>query len=325
MCPDMFLKNNQIKNFPISFFSVVMGLSGLTISLQKAISIFGLSPIIPLIFLYLSVAIFVILSLIYLLKILLSYHEFVTEFNHPVKINFFPTFSISLILLSIAFLSFNFVEIYRYFWYIGTVINFIFTLIIINTWMHRDWFNINHMNPSWFIPAVGNILVPVSGVSHFNQELSWFFFSFGMFFWIILLAIFLYRIFFHEALIEKLTPTLFIMIAPPAIGFISYFKLSGVINDFSRILYYFAIFLTILMFTQIRIHSQIKYYLSWWAYSFPLAAVSIASALMYYETKILIYQYLFVILLLILIYIIAMLFYKTWLEIINKKICIEEN
>jgi tellurite resistance protein len=300
-----------------------MGLSGLTIVLQKAVDIFNISKIIPLYVLYLSVVVFCVIAFFYLLKILLSRHEVIVEFNHPVKINFFPTFSISLLLLSVAFLPVS-LDISRYFWYSGTILHFIITLLIIGAWMHHDKFKITHMNPSWFIPAVGNILIPVAGVTHTHSELSWFFFSFGLFFWIILLTIFFYRIFFHEAIIEKLIPTLFILIAPPAVGFISYFKLTGEINDFSRILYYFAIFLTILMATQLKIHSKIKYYLSWWAYSFPLAAISIATALMYNETKIIVYKYIFLVFLTSLALLVLLLLFKTISAIINQKICVEE-
>jgi len=314
---------HQIKNFPVSFFSIIMGLSGLTIVLQKAVDIFNIPKIVPLYVLYFSVIIFFVITIFYLLKILLSRHEVITEFNNPVKINFFPTFSISLLLLSIAFLPVN-IKASGYLWYSGMILHFIITLLIIGVWMHHDKFKITHMNPSWFIPAVGNILVPVAGVTHLNPELSWFFFSFGLFFWIILLTIFFYRIFFHEALVEKLIPTLFILIAPPAVGFISYFKLTGEINDFSRILYYFAIFLTILMTIQLKLHSKIKYYLSWWAYSFPLAAISIASALMYHETQLIIYKYIFLILLVSLISVIVLLLFKTAIAILNRQICIEE-
>jgi tellurite resistance protein len=316
-------KTSRIKNFPVSFFSVVMGLAGLAIALQKAVDIFNIPKVIPLYALYFSVVVFCVIALFYLLKILLSRHEVIAEFNHPVKINFFPTFSISLLLLSVAFLPVS-LDISRYFWYSGTILHFIITLLIIGTWMHHDKFKITHMNPSWFIPAVGNILIPVAGVTHAHSELSWFFFSFGLFFWIILLTIFFYRIFFHEALTEKLIPTLFILIAPPAVGFISYFKLAGEINDFSRILYYFAAFLTVLMATQLKIHSKIKYYLSWWAYSFPLAAISIATALMYHETKIIVYKYIFLVLLTSLALLVLLLLFKTISAIINRQICVEE-
>lgn len=316
-------KQCRIKNLPISFFSIAMGLSGLTIATQKAVEIFGISKIYSTSLLFFTLIIFLIISSLYLLKILFWRQKVEAEFNNPIAINFFPTFTISLLLLSIAFLSIN-LEISKYLWYSGTILHFLITLTIIGTWMHHDKFKIGHLNPSWFIPAVGNIIVPVAGVTHFHPELSWFFFSVGLFLWIILITIFFYRIFFHEYLTEKLTPTLFILIAPPSVGFISYFKLTGEINDFSKLLYYFALFLTILMFTQIKVHQRIKFYLSWWAYSFPLAAITIATAVMYHELKLDMFKYLFLVLLIIVSLLLLFLIMRTIYAITKKGICVEE-
>jgi tellurite resistance protein len=315
---------NRIKNFPISFFSVVMGLTGLTITAQKAIGILHISETVSNLLLLTSIIVFLIIAILYLVKVLLYFDEVKKEFNHTVKINFFPTVSISLLLISIALLTVNLI-LSSYLWWAGTILHFIFSLLIISTWMHHNKFNINHMNPSWFIPAVGNILVPIAGVTHFNSELSWFFFSFGLLFWIVLLVIFFYRIFFHEPLTEKMLPTLFILIAPPAVGFISYFKLSGSISEFSKILYYSALFFVFLLLSQVSIFKKVKnFYLSWWAYLFPLDAFSIATALMYLESKIIVYKYLFVALFILLFTITTFLIIHTIKEIKYKNICIEE-
>jgi tellurite resistance protein len=245
--------------------------------------------------------------------------------NHPIKINFLPTFSIGLLLFSVAFLSVD-LFVSSCFWWLGMIFHFIFRLVIIGAWMHHDKFHVDYMNPSWFIPAVGNILVPVAGVAHFNPELSWFFFSFGLFFWIVLSVIFFNRIFFHQPIAEKMLPTLFILIAPPAVAFISYFKLVGVIDSFSKIFYYLAVFFTSLLFSQIFIFKKIKrFYLSWWAYSFPLAAISIATVLMYNESGVIFYEKMFLILLLFLFSLIVLLFIKTLKAIFRGVICVEEN
>ena len=316
-------KDFRLKNFPISFFSIVMGLSGFTISLQKGVELINLNKLFSDIFIYLTVSVFVVLIIIYLQKII-KYPKIVKEeFYHPIKINFFPTFSISLLLLSIAFLPISLL-ISKYLWLTGTILHLFFSLKIISTWIQHKKFKITHMNPSWFIPAVGNMLVPISGMIHAAPEISWFFFSVGLFFWIILLIIFFNRIFFHEPLSEKLLPTLFILIAPPAVGFISYFKLTGEIDSFSKILFNFALFTTLLMFFQIKMFKNIKYYLSWWAYLFPLASMSIACTLMHEESNLIIYKYIYLILLAILSGLMLLLSYRTIRCILRKKICIEE-
>jgi len=100
---------SRLQNFPVSWFSTVMGLAGLTIALLPHYP--GLSQIV---------------------------------------------------------------------WTAGTVLHFGFTLYVLSVWIHHTHFEINHMNPAWFIPIVGNILVPIAGVHHASAEISWFFFSIGL-------------------------------------------------------------------------------------------------------------------------------------------------
>lgn len=176
------------------------------------------------------------------------------------------------------------------------------------------------INPS----LVGSLVVPVAGVAHFSHEVLWFFFSLGLMFWIILLVIFFNRIIFHNPLPNKLLPTLFILIAPPAIGFVSYVKLTGEVNEFAKILYYFALFLRVLLFSQYKMFKKIEFFLSWWAYSFPLSAISIASILMYHKTGIVEFKFIGLFLFALLFGLILYLLFKTFKSISNKEICVEE-
>gem|GEM_PF-3239611 len=83
---------------------------------------------------------------------------------------------------------------------------------------------------------------------------------------------------------EKLRPTMFILIAPAAITNISYIKINGNLDNFSEIMYYFAFFMLILLISQYKVFIKTRFYLSWWAYSFPISAIIIASILMYKTT-----------------------------------------
>ena len=89
---------------------------------------------------------------------------------------------------------------------------------------------------------------------------------------------------------DKFIPTLFILIAPPAVGFIAYMKLAGELDAFARILYFAGLFLTMLMLIQVKRFAKLQFFLSWWAYSFPLVAITIASFYMHELTHKLAYQ-----------------------------------
>ena len=317
------LNKKRLEFFPISYFSIILGLSGFTIALQKIEHFMKFKIILSNYFLFLTVFIYLLITVIYLLKSVRFPQEVKKEWNNPIKLNFFPTFSISLLLLSIALLEVNLL-LSKILWFSGTFLHFIFTLTILNIWIYHKKFEIHQINPAWFIPIVGTMLIPVAGSQHFYMEVSWFFFSSGIFFWLMLFTIIFYRMIFHHPIIEKLIPTLFILIAPPAIGFISYSKLNGSLDNFGILLYYFALFITILLFTQIKTFSKIRFFLSWWAYSFPISSITIASVLMFHKTHKLFFKYLAFSLFLILTSVIIVLVYRTISAIFKKEICLEE-
>ena len=312
--------SNRLEHFPISFFAMVMGLSGLTIAWEKAQNVFhwemGITP--PLF--TLSALVFVVLTVLYGVKLMRYREAVLQELRHPIKLNFFPAISISLLLLSIAVLPMS-RAVSEPLWLLGTALHLLFTLYVVSVWIHHEHFEIHHLNPAWFIPVVGNVLVPVAGMPLGYVELSWFFFSIGLLFWVLLLTVIFYRILFHHPIDEKLMPTLFILIAPPAVGFIAYFKLTGELDNFARILYFSGLFLTLLLFTQLRRFARLKFFLSWWAYSFPVAAITIATLLKHEHTGTAFYLYAGLFLLLLLTAIVVLLLVRTAMAVRKRGIC----
>lgn len=278
------LPDVRLRHFPVSWFSVVMGLAGFTVAVGKAEKAWGLAVPISSLLLALTALVALVLALLYGLKWLRHPVDARAEWRHPVKLAFVPTASIALLLLSVATLH-SAPEVSRALWGVGAAAHLALTLMVMSSWIHHEHYQIQHLNPAWFIPVVGNILVPIAGVQHAPVELSWFFWSIGIFFWPVLTAILLHRLIFNGSLPERLMPTLFIFIAPPAVGFIAYVQLTGGVDHFARILYSLAGFFTLLLFTQWRVFSRLKFFLSWWAYSFPLAAMTIASFVMAERTQ----------------------------------------
>ncbi len=316
-------QESRLQHFPVAFFAMVMGLSGLTLAWEKAHSLLHMPALVSKVLMLLTVGIFLVLAGLFLVKLVRYPAAIKKDLGHPIKLSFFPTISISMILLSICTLH-DYKAISFGLWAVGSAAHLFFTLYVIQIWMHHEHFEIHHSNPAWFIPIVGNILVPIAGVAHGFVEVSTFFFSIGLLFWTVLLAIIFNRIIFHQPLPGKLLPTLFILIAPPAIGFISYVKLNGDLDIFARVLYYSALFLTLLLFTQIPRFTKIKFFLSWWAYSFPMAAITIATILMYQKTGLVWFKMMGFGLLGIVTLLITFLLYKTVIAISNKGICVDE-
>ncbi len=268
------MEKQWLRNFPVSLFVSVMGITGLSIAYQNYAHFFPLAQNIGMVLLTIAFLLFFSLLIVYISKILTHKHAVLAEFNHPVTANFFPVISISLLLLAIG--SFDINQIFsRALWLVGSSLHLMLSLILMSRWITQKY-DITNANPTWFIPIVGNILVPIVGVEFFDKEISWFFFSIGLFFWLVMFQIVFYRLVFHDQLVKKLVPTLAILMAPPAVGFCSYVKLTGSFDMFARIMLYLALFLVLLLLSLARQFFQLRFVVSWWAYTFPLCAVTIA-------------------------------------------------
>jgi tellurite resistance protein len=312
----------RLKNFPVSWFSVIMGMAGFTIAWAKTEQLFSLGIEISPWLLGLTVVLALLIAAVYLAKLARHPGEVAAEVQHPVKLAFVPTISISLILLSIATLHAA-PQASFWLWSIGTVLHLALTLYVLSSWTQHDKYEIQHLNPAWFIPVVGNILVPIAGVHHAPAIVSWFFFSTGLFFWPVLTAILFNRLIFHATLPVRMVPTLFIFIAPPAVGFISYLNLVGGVDAFAMILYCVGLFFTLLLATQIAYFSKVPFFLSWWAYSFPLAAITIATLAMAEQSGWAGFATLGAVLLAVLSLVIAGLLARTLLAVYRREICVE--
>ena len=275
----MELSKRTLQFMPIQLFAIIMGLSGFAIMFAKAYHILGMPYWIYTTILFIDTALFLVIFTAYMFKIVLYTQEVKKEFYHPVKSSFMAAISISFLLLSIAFYDYA-PTLSILLWCIGTPLQLVFTLIIIRYWIHND-LKVVHSNPAWFIPIVGNVLVPIIGVEAAPMYISLFFFSLGIFFWIVLFTITMNRIVFHHQLAKKFIPTFFIFIAPPAVGFVSYFRITnGSIDMFSMFLYFIALFTLLLLLFMIKMYDVKEFFISWWAYTFPLAAITIATLML---------------------------------------------
>ena len=271
--------SSRLSEFPVSFFSTVMGLSGLTIVVHRVSIQLGGGEIIATGLFWLSLTVFLLLAGFYLTKIGRHFEAVAAEWHHPVRISFFPTITIGLILLGTAAQPID-PLLARLLWGLGAAGHLLLTLAVMASWLSRTHYEIAHFNPAWFIPVVGNILVPIAGIHFAPADLSWFFFAIGLLFWIVLMTIGFYRLIFHPPLPGKLVPTLFILLAPPSAGFLAWVAITGGLDSLARLLYFGAVFLFLLLLTQIRTFARQHFALSWWAYSFPLAAFAAATLTM---------------------------------------------
>lgn len=263
-----------LAHVPITVFASVMGVAGLGLAWRKAADILGLPAMVGEALLALGGVLFVLSLATYALKLARFPAACLAEFNHPIRSSFFAAISIGVLLLATG-LHPHAPAAAEAMWMAGAMVQLAITVRVFARWIiHRQ--EIAHANPAWFIPIVGNIIVPILGVRIGQTDVSWFFFSVGIALWLPMLAIVLNRVIFHDDLPPRLVPTLFILVPPPAIGYLAYTGLVGGGDAFSTILINLALFITLILLVMAPRFARLPFAVSWWAFTFPLDAAALA-------------------------------------------------
>lgn len=273
---DADLPADRLSEFPIAFFAIIMGMAGLTLACHAMEQATGTGAVLSGLLVTVTIGLFLAIAGLYTMKWLNHRDAVIAEWHHPVRIAFFPAISISLLLIATALVTLL-PSLARALWIVGMLLQGVLTLAVIASWISHRAFQQAHLTPAWFIPAVGNVIVPVAGAGLGYPEISWLFFSAGLVFWLILLTLVFNRLIFHDPIPARLAPTLVILIAPPAVAFLAWYRLTGDIDAFARILLNAAYVFFALVVTQIGTLRRLPFALSWWALSFPIAALAIAS------------------------------------------------
>ena len=318
--PAMAPAHSQLEHYPVTFFAIVMGLSGLSLALHAFEHAHGLGPLASGIAFWGAVLALLGVAFFYGLKAWRYPAAVRAEWNHPVRLAFFPAISISLLLIATLALP-RAPALAEGLWLIGMVLQGILSIAVISGWIGHRAFQTPHLSPAWFIPAVGNVIVPVAGVQMGYLELSWYFLSVGLIFWIVLLTLVMNRLIFHDPMPGRLQPTLVILIAPPAVGFLAWISLTGQIDAFARILMNGAYLFTLLVAVQLPRIVRLPFALSFWALSFPFAAVTIASFRYAEMTGSGVHRLFGNALMAVLVIIIAALLHRTWRALRAGEIC----
>ncbi len=273
--------DSGLAHVPVALFSAVMGISGLSLAWRRAAQVWGVPELVGQALFAVAGVVFVVLAATYALK-WIRYPEAVqAEWRHPVQMSFVPTVTISLLLLATAGQ-----DLIRPFaiglWWIGALGHLALTVAVLSAWFGRADITLGQVTPAWLIPIVGNVVTPLAVPGIGSIDLAWFAFSVGLIFWLALLPLLLQRVLLNEAPIpDKLLPTLAIFMAPPAVTMLSWQSLTGSLDDpAGRILHSAAVMFALLLLAQVTRLRTVPFAVPYWAYSFPLAALTAASIAM---------------------------------------------
>jgi len=269
----------RLAYLPVSLFGAVMGLSGLALAWRLAASEFGLPGWIGEALGLVAAGVFVLLTLCYGVKCIESPAAVRAEFAHPVAVNFFATPIIALLLLPAVVAPYS-ATLTIVLWVIGTVSMLGFAWLVVSRWMSVRQ-QVVHATPAWMIPVVGTLNISVVGVTldvPGARSVSAFGLAVGLFFAIPLFTLILSRLIFEQPMLQAQRPSLLILVATFAVGFSAYLSVVGRVDLFASSLFYLSVFMfTVLVPKLVFLRIASPFHTSWWAVSFPLAAMSNAA------------------------------------------------
>jgi len=293
-------KSNFIQRFAPSWFAAVMGTGILAVASYLYSQYIPFLKDIGVALFYFNVVLFFVLLIPWTLRWLLYRKNALADLEHPILSNFYATIAVAMLVLAS-----NFIVIGKnmlageIFWFIGAILTIFFGLLTPFIMFKGEHVTIEHINPSWFIPPVGLIVIPIAGsliisqysglMREFILFLNYFGWGAGFFLYVALFAICLNRFILHRPLPNTLASTVWINLGPIGAGTIA---LINLVNNstfitikepffvFGLIFWGFGIWwvlMAIVMTLYYRKKSGLPYALSWWAFTFPLGAYVVAS------------------------------------------------
>ncbi|MDZ3992480.1 SLAC1 anion channel family protein [Pseudomonas sp. Teo4] len=271
------VRTPSMRNLPINLFGAVMGLAGLALAWRLSGQYFGMGGALGEAIGALAGLVFVVLAVGYLAKWVKHPEAVKAEFNHPIASNFFGTVTIAMLLLS-AVAAPHSQWLGQALWVLGSLLTVLLAGLVVSRLLAGGHEAANAV-PVWLIPGVATLDIPVTG-AHMPMAWAAQFNMFALAVGATLALIFYTRIFarlVHQpALAKGMVPSLMVLIAPFAVGFLAYTNLFGEIDRFASVLFYFALFLFVVLSFKV-FRRDVPFSPAWWAISFPIAALSNAA------------------------------------------------
>lgn len=278
--------NSHFEYLPAGLFGSVMGLTGLSLVWSAMHSRYGAPGWIAGFLSIIAGVVFIVVGVSYAIKIATATQSVLTEFRHPIAVNMFATFWVSLLLLPIVVAPYNLL-IARGLWAIGALGMMAFAVYIVSRWLGSQH-QMSQATPAWVLPVVGLLDMPLAVPSLSVPQLEGFMLigtAVGFFFTIPLFTLIFSRLVFEAPMPPALQPSLMILVAPFAVGMSTYVATTGQMDLFARSLYVLAMFMLVVLLGRLRHLPQCcPFRVAWWAVSFPLAASAVA-ALKYAEAE----------------------------------------
>ncbi|KAL4581342.1 hypothetical protein LXL04_017556 [Taraxacum kok-saghyz] len=236
----------------------------------------------------LSLLILASLSILYILRCALFSDMVKNEFLNHIGVNylFAPSISWLLLLQSAPFFKPKTIY-YLLLWWVFVVPIFVLDVKIYGQWFTKGKRILSIVaNPASQLSVVGNFVGARAAAQMGWKESAMVMFALGMIHYLVVFVT-LYQRLSENNLPTMLRPVMFLFIAAPSMASLAWDSISGTFDFSSKMLFYLSLFLFLSLITRPNLFkkSMKKFNMVWWAYSYPLTVLALASTEYAQETK----------------------------------------
>lgn len=283
------------RTFAPGWFAAVMGTGVLALTTHGLARYWSWLDLPALALHWFNSLLFLILAVPWLTRWLRYRPAAMQTLMHPVQANFYPTFSIALLVLAAQWLTFtSCVGVAMVLWGMGVILHFVFSFAVLFFMFRGEHVAAEHVTPAQFIPAVGLVVMPLAGgplLAHLEGGLrEWVLtvnvigLGAGSMMYLGLLGLTLYRKYLHKPAQGILTPTVWIHLAPIGVIPVSLMNVAEqlpfpavreVVTVVMLLLWGFGVWWLVmasLLTLSARADGQLPFALSWWGFTFPVGA-----------------------------------------------------
>ncbi|KAL7585532.1 hypothetical protein Lser_V15G45679 [Lactuca serriola] len=237
----------------------------------------------------LSLLILASLSILYILRCALFSDMVKSEYLNHIGVNylFAPSISWLLLLQSAPFFTPKTIY-YLLLWWVFVVPIFVLDVKIYGQWFTKGKRILSTVaNPASQLSVVGNFVGARAAAQMGWKESAMVMFALGMIHYLVVFVTLYQRMSENNCLPAMLRPVMFLFIAAPSMASLAWDSISGTFDFSSKMLFYLSLFLFLSLITRPNLFkkSMKKFNVVWWAYSYPLTVLALASTEYAQETK----------------------------------------
>lgn len=267
----------SLRNVALGWFGAVMGIAGLGLACRVAAPVVKQPPAFSEAWVALGCVVAAVLLAALVFRLFTDFKAIKEELLDPARLGFCATLPIGITLVAGGLHPYS-LEAARFLWWCGAAPLLVFQMWTLARWLHED-FELAHVNGGWMIVLISGIVMPTAGVPLGEDGMSRLMFGISTAATPFVMGLVFWRTVIGPRIPDALRPTWFIFLVPPSLIYANGLALyPGEAGLGLEAMFFSMLLLVPALLLASRGFLRWPFTRAWWAFTFPLDAVTAATA-----------------------------------------------